>query len=65
MKTKYGTLKTRKFKGKCESCNKPITEKQAHIYVDSANHAITNNALFLCAECHNKRYPNDQVKECL
>ncbi len=60
MKTKYGKVKTRKFAGSCEYCKKELTPDQAYRYVDEANHAITNNAPYLCKDCHNKQYWNDQ-----
>jgi len=60
MKTKYGKMKHRPFKGICEHCRKEITMEQAYQYVDQANHIITMNAPHLCRECHNKQYWNDQ-----
>lgn len=63
MKTKYGTLGTRKFRGKCEYCGKILKLEEAYQYFDSSNHAITKNSPYLCKECYNKQYWNDQIKD--
>jgi uncharacterized protein with PIN domain len=59
-RTKYGSIKYRKFNGKCEDCGKTITEVEAYQYVDESNHSITANSPYLCKECYNKQYWNDQ-----
>ena len=54
MPRKYSTI--RKFKGKCERCEKQISEKEAFCYVDGNNIAISYNSPYLCKQCYEKSY---------
>jgi hypothetical protein len=51
---KYST--PRKYRGKCEHCNKKIADNEAYQYYDSSNIAISYNAPYLCRECYIKEY---------
>jgi predicted ATP-dependent serine protease len=59
-RVKHCNIKPRKFNGKCEDCGKTIDESEAFRYVDESNYSITVNSPYLCKECYNKQYWNDQ-----
>jgi len=54
--------RVRKFNGYCEECKKGICSCKAYQYVDESNAAITNNSLYLCKQCYEKRY-NVHIKD--
>ena len=54
--------RVRKFNGYCEECKKEICSCKAYQYVDESNAAITNNSLYLCKQCYEKRY-NVHIKD--
>lgn len=55
-------IRVRKFNGYCEECKKEICSCKAYQYVDESNAAITNNSLYLCKQCYEKRY-NVHIKD--
>ena len=54
--------RVRKFNGYCEECKKEICSCKAYQYVDESNATITNNSLYLCKQCYEKKY-NVHIKD--
>lgn len=54
MPRKYNTA--RKYKGKCEYCQKVTPIHSIFQYIDESNWAITHNSPYLCKECYEKQY---------
>lgn len=49
----------RKYNGKCEGCGQSKPSNEVYSYVDGDNYAISYYAPYLCKECYEKRYKNE------